>query len=86
MRTLAVIVLALLTIGCAGPLGIGGFDKDQLAALAKIKDASVVCIEADVMLGANKGALVLASVDKGITAQIRVDARGKCAVTLTTTK
>lgn len=77
----AVVVLA----GCATPLGMFG-GADELAALAKVKDANVVCIEADVMLGANKGSLVIASVDKGISAQIVVDARGKCAVGIRTEK
>lgn len=74
-------LVGLLGSGCAaaGPFGIGGLNKEQIEALAKVKDASVLCVEADVMLG-GVGSLVVASVDKGLAAEITVDARGKCAV------
>jgi starvation-inducible outer membrane lipoprotein len=78
--------LVLLLTGCSGiasPFGSVGLDAKQLEALAKVKDANVLCIEADVMLG-GVGSLVFASVDKGIRATISVDARGKCAIRLTT--
>lgn len=76
------LVVGMSVSGCAaaGPFGIGGLNKEQIEALAKVKDASVLCVEADVMLG-GVGSLVVASVDKGIAAEIVVDARGKCAVT-----
>lgn len=81
MKTVMVALVAgLLAIGCTTPLNTFGLNAEQLAAAAKVKDANVLCVEADVMLGANKGSLVIASVDKGMTAAISVDARGKCAV------
>ena len=89
MTTLMVVMVsALLLTGCSGiasPFGAVGLDAKQLEALAKVKDANVLCIEADVLMGGT-GSLVFASVDKGISATITVDARGKCTVGLTTGK
>ena len=82
----ALLVSALLVSACASPLSTFGMSAEQLAAAAKARDANVLCIEADVMLGANTGSLVMASIDKGITARIVVDARGKCTVGLQTEK
>ena len=81
-----VVIVALLTTACATPFSTFGLNPEQLAAAAKAKDASVLCVEANVMLGANTGSLVIASVDKGIAAKIVVDARGKCTVGLVTEK
>ena len=85
-KILPLTLAALLLTGCATGLGSFGLSDEQMAAVAKAKDANVICVEANVMLGANVGSLVIASVDKGIAAEITVDARGKCTVGLKTEK
>ena len=77
IRSIIVIpFLALLLGGCAMPgSSFAGLDHTQIEAMAKIKDAAVVCVSGNYSIG--RGLAVFASVDKGITATI--DTSDDCA-------
>lgn len=84
MKTLVLaLVVGLLVSGCAGVGGMAGLSAEQLNALAKVKDANVICFEATAALYGS-GTLVSASIDKGIVATIRINGHGKCDVEMTT--
>ena len=81
MKPLRIAVLGMFVLaGCVGPGTLTGMNKEQIEALAKIKDAAVMCIEATVTV--YQGKTVFASIDKGIIGALSVDER--CKVTIDT--
>mgnify|MGYP001598570298 CR=1 FL=1 len=68
--------------GCAMPGSFAGLNKEQIEALAKIKDAAIMCVSGNYSIG--RGLAVFASVDKGISAVVTVDKDCE-KITVTTT-
>lgn len=71
-------LLALLLAGCAQPF-YTSMSPEQLAALAKFKEANLICVQ-----GVYAGAVVRTtsiSTDKGIVGTVTID--GDCKVTMT---
>ena len=73
MKVLLSTVLGLgLLTGCAGMGVLTGMSEKQIAAMAKIKDAVVVCVKAQGPPLTASGISVFASVDKGISGSVAV--------------
>lgn len=67
VRFVSLILSSLLLTGCAGLFGqpsVKDMSSDQIKELAKIKDASVICIVANTPYG--KGSALFFSLDKGV--------------------
>ena len=73
--------VGLLLTGCAGVGSFAGLNKDQIEALAKIKDAAAVCVKASAG-GVYTGVAIFSSIDKGIYGTITV--KDDCSTTLGT--
>lgn len=65
--------------GCAMPGSLAGLSAEQLAAMAKTKDAAVTCVTG-VTAWTGPFTLVFADVDKGIPGDITV--KQNCEVTM----
>lgn len=79
MRML-LIGLLLVLAGCATGLGVSGMSPEQLAAYAKIKDASAVCVK-----GVYAGVVVVTTAvnaDKGIPAGVTI--KDSCEIVFAT--
>ena len=61
----------LLLTGCSLPGSMIGMNKEQIEAMAKIKDAGAVCVTATVNLQGN-GRMIFAAIDKGIKGKVTV--------------
>lgn len=72
---IATLIAGQILGGCALPGSFSALDKEQIEAMAKIKDAAIMCVAGNYSIG--RGLAVFASVDKGISAEVTVD--GDCA-------
>lgn len=83
MKYLAAIAVLILA-GCQN-LGYQSMSPEQLAALAKMKDASVQCVKGSTPL---TGAFftVMVNVDKGVIPEGGITVSPDCNVTLTNTR
>lgn len=83
----AIIVAALLGLlafvlsGCASTAGYQGMSAEQIAALAKMKDANINCIIGNSPWG--KVVTVYVNLDKGVIPSGGVTVDAECKVTLT---
>lgn len=66
--------------GCAIPGVYSGMSAKELEAMSKIKDAAVICVQGSGPPLTGQGALVFASVDKGVCATITVKANCETSI------
>lgn len=81
MRKFIVVVAFALLAGCAGAPGYQGMTAEQIAALAKMKDANVACTIVNTPWG--RGVATFMNVDRGVIAKGAVTVDGDCKVTVT---
>ena len=78
MTIAVVVILMVMLSGCAVPFDPSRMTAEQISAMAKIKDANVLCLHlANPMYG--KGVSVWINVDKGIPAGMTI--KDGCEVT-----
>lgn len=73
--------ILLLLAGCSLPGTFAHLDKEQIEALAKIKDAAATCVTATAG-GMYKGIGVFTSIDRGVYGKITI--KDDCSVTVET--
>lgn len=64
-------IMALALSSCALPGSVIGMSAEQIHALAKQRDASVICVYGEGGLGAS-GSVIIAGIDRGITGSLSV--------------
>jgi len=79
MKMLAVVLMVGLLAGCA-PFNPASMSPEQLAAFAKIKDATVTCIIANTPYG--KGSGLYINLDKGVLTSGTVTIDDACKTTI----
>ena len=85
MKTLILLLATILIGGCATGLGYQGMSADQIAALAKMKDANIQCIKGNTPM-AGSFLIVMVNLDKGVIPEGGITASPDCAVTLTNSR
>lgn len=79
------LLILVLLAGCATQGGYQGMTAEQLAALAKMKDANVQCIKGVTPI-TGQFLTILVSVDKGVIPEGGITVSPDCAVSVTNTR
>jgi hypothetical protein len=85
IKRLAFLAAAIALAGCASQGGYQGMSADQLAALAKMKDANVNCTKGSTLL-LGSFLTVFVNLDKGVIPEGGISVSPDCAVTVTNSK
>ena len=85
MKTIAVIASTVALSGCMGmPTAYEKMSAEQIAALAKMKDANVACVIANTPWG--RGVSVFANVDRDVIQKGSLTVDTDCKITYTNEK
>jgi PBP1b-binding outer membrane lipoprotein LpoB len=80
-----IVIVLLLLSGCAGVQGYQSMSPEQLAAMAKMKDATVNCIKGSTVW-TGPYFVVMVQLDKGVIPEGGITVDGDCKVSMTNSK